>query len=90
MSTLTVTARGRVTLTKEVLQRLGIEPGGKVELHLLPNGRAELRARTHEELLPGSAGHPEEQDKRRSIEHSANQRGDSRSRPCIAGQRQQA
>ncbi|CAJ3218507.1 phage integrase [Burkholderia pseudomallei] len=44
MSTLTVTVRGSVTFSKEVLQHLGIEPGGKVELHLLPNGRAELGA----------------------------------------------
>lgn len=44
ISTLTVTARGRVTFTEEVLQHLGIEPGGRVELHLLQNGHAELRA----------------------------------------------
>lgn len=44
MCTLTVTALGRVTFTKEILQHLGIEPGGKVELRLLANDRAELRA----------------------------------------------
>jgi AbrB family looped-hinge helix DNA binding protein len=44
MSTLTVTARGQVTLRKEVLQHLGIKPGEKIELDLLPDGRAELRA----------------------------------------------
>lgn len=46
MSTLTVTARGQVTFRKEVLQHLGIKPGEKIELDLLPDGRAELRA-TH-------------------------------------------
>jgi len=44
MSTLTVTARGQVTFRKEVLQHLGIQPGEKIELNLLPNGRAELKA----------------------------------------------
>lgn len=44
MSTLTVTTRGQVTFRREVLQHLGIKPGEKVELDLLPDGRAELRA----------------------------------------------
>lgn len=44
MTTLTVTARGQVTLRKDVLQHLGIEPGDKIELDLLPNGRGMLKA----------------------------------------------
>lgn len=44
MSTLTVTARGQVTFPKEVLQHLGIKLGEKIEVDLLPSGRAELRA----------------------------------------------
>lgn len=44
MSTLTVTAQGQVTFPEEVLQHLGIKPGAKIELDLLPDGRAELRA----------------------------------------------
>ncbi len=44
MTTLSVTARGQVTFRKEVLQHLGIKPGDKIALHLLPDGRAELRA----------------------------------------------
>jgi bifunctional DNA-binding transcriptional regulator/antitoxin component of YhaV-PrlF toxin-antitoxin module len=44
MSTLTVTARGQVTFRKEVLQHLGIKPGEKIELELLPNGKAAVRA----------------------------------------------
>src|SRR6266567_3141038 len=44
MATLTVTSRGQVTFRKKVLQHLGIEPGGKVELDLLPDGRGVLRA----------------------------------------------
>ena len=44
MAILTVTARGQVTFRKDVLQHLGIKPGEKIELYLLPDGRAELKA----------------------------------------------
>jgi bifunctional DNA-binding transcriptional regulator/antitoxin component of YhaV-PrlF toxin-antitoxin module len=44
MATLTVTARGQVTFRKEVLQHLGIKPGEKIELDLLPDGRGLIRA----------------------------------------------
>jgi antitoxin PrlF len=43
MATLTVTAKGQVTLRKEVLRHLGVAPGEKLEVALLPGGRAELR-----------------------------------------------
>jgi bifunctional DNA-binding transcriptional regulator/antitoxin component of YhaV-PrlF toxin-antitoxin module len=44
MTTLTVTARGQVTFKKDVLKHLGIQPGDKIHLDLLPDGRAELKA----------------------------------------------
>jgi len=44
MAVLTVTSRGQVTFRKEVLQHLGIEAGQKIEIDLLPGGRAALRA----------------------------------------------
>lgn len=44
MTILTVTARGQVTFRKEVLQHLGIRPGDKIELDLLPDGRGLLKA----------------------------------------------
>ena len=44
MTTLTVTARGQVTLRKDVLQHLGIRPGDKIELDLLPDGRGVIKA----------------------------------------------
>lgn len=44
MTTLTVTAKGQVTFRKEVLQHLGIKPGEKIELDLLPDGRGILKA----------------------------------------------
>ena len=43
-STLTVTAKGQVTLRKDVLRHLGVKPGEKVEVDLLPDGQAKLRA----------------------------------------------
>jgi bifunctional DNA-binding transcriptional regulator/antitoxin component of YhaV-PrlF toxin-antitoxin module len=45
MTTLTVTARGQVTFRKDVLQHLGIKPGERIEIDLLPNRQAALRAR---------------------------------------------
>jgi antitoxin PrlF len=41
---LSVTARGQVTLRKEVLQYLGMKPGDKIELYLLPDARGLLKA----------------------------------------------
>ena len=46
MTTLTVTAKGQVTLRKGILRHLGISPGQKVEIDLLPNGRLEMRAKS--------------------------------------------
>jgi len=44
MTTLTVTARRQITFRMDVLRHLGIQPGGKVRLDLLSDGRAQLRA----------------------------------------------
>lgn len=44
MTTLTVTAKGQVTLRKEVLEHLGVRPGQKVNVEQLPGGRVEIRA----------------------------------------------
>jgi antitoxin PrlF len=44
MAILTVTARGQVTLRDEVLQHLGIKPGDKIQLDLLPGAMAILKA----------------------------------------------
>ncbi len=44
MNTLTVTARGQVTFRKDVLLHLGIKPGEKIRLDLLPDGRGVLKA----------------------------------------------
>jgi len=44
MTTLTVTARGQVTFRQEVLTHLGIKPGDKIEMDLLPNGLGVVKA----------------------------------------------
>lgn len=56
MTTLTVTSRGQVTFRKDVLLHLGIKPGEKIELYLLPDGRAELRAARPAETIDGFLG----------------------------------
>jgi AbrB family looped-hinge helix DNA binding protein len=44
MSTLTVTAKGQVTLRKDLLKHLGVHPGEKIAVEKLPDGRIEVRA----------------------------------------------
>ena len=44
MDTLTVTAKGQVTLRKELLRHLGVQPGEKIAFDMLPDGRLEVRA----------------------------------------------
>lgn len=56
MGTLTVTARGQVTLRKDVLQHLGIKPGDKIEIDLLPDGRGEIRAARPSGSISGFVG----------------------------------
>jgi antitoxin PrlF len=41
---LKVTSKGQVTLRKELLAHLGIQPGQRVEVEVLPGGRLELHA----------------------------------------------
>lgn len=44
MTTLTVTSKGQVTLKKDLLRHLRVEPGELIEVIELPGGRIELRA----------------------------------------------
>ena len=44
MTKLSVTARGQVTFRKKVMQHLGVKPGEKIELDLLPDGRGLIQA----------------------------------------------
>ena len=44
MSMLTVTAKGQVTLRKDLLKHLGVRPGEKITVDQLPDGRIEMKA----------------------------------------------
>ncbi len=44
MNTLTVTAKGQVTLRKDVLAHLGVGPGDQIDVTKLADGRIEVRA----------------------------------------------
>ena len=56
MAILTVTARGQVTLRKEVLQHLGVKPGDKIELDLLPDAKGMLKAAPPAATINGFVG----------------------------------
>jgi AbrB family looped-hinge helix DNA binding protein len=44
MSTLTITAKGQITLRKELLKHLGVQPGEKIIVDKFPDGRIEIKA----------------------------------------------
>ena len=44
MASLTVTAKGQVTLKRDLLQHLGVEPGERIDVEKLPNGELRIRA----------------------------------------------
>ena len=56
MMTLTVTTRGQVTFRKDVLHHLGIQPGDKIELDKLPDGRVSLKAARSSGTIDGFVG----------------------------------
>lgn len=44
MTTLTVTAKGQITLKQDLLKHLGVAPGETIEADKLPDGRIVVRA----------------------------------------------
>jgi antitoxin PrlF len=46
MTALTITAKGQITLKRELLQHLNVGPGQKVEVDKLPDGRLVVGAAT--------------------------------------------
>ena len=44
MASLAVTVKGQVTLKRDLLQHLGVEPGERVEFEKLPGGELRVRA----------------------------------------------
>lgn len=43
MSTLTITAKGQITLRKDLLDHLGAHPGDRIAVEKLPDGRIEIK-----------------------------------------------
>jgi antitoxin PrlF len=50
MSTLSVTSKGQVTLRRDLLQYLGIEPGQQIEVNKLAPGVLAIHAKTAQSL----------------------------------------
>jgi len=44
MGTLTITAKGQVTLRKDFLEHLGVRPGEKITVDKIPDGRIVVKA----------------------------------------------
>jgi antitoxin PrlF len=44
MASLAVTVKGQITLKRDLLQHLGIEPGERIEFEKLPGGELRIRA----------------------------------------------
>ncbi|CAN7542094.1 AbrB/MazE/SpoVT family DNA-binding domain-containing protein [Rhizobium sp. LjRoot30] len=44
MITLKITAKGQMTLKKEVMRHLGVKPGDTIDVERLPNGRIQMVA----------------------------------------------
>jgi bifunctional DNA-binding transcriptional regulator/antitoxin component of YhaV-PrlF toxin-antitoxin module len=56
MASLAVTAKGQVTLKRDLLQHLGIKPGERVEIEPLPGGELRLKAARPRGTIDGFIG----------------------------------
>lgn len=56
MPTLTVTARGQITIRKDILDHLGIRPGERIEVDKQPDGRVTLKAARPSTSIDGFLG----------------------------------
>ena len=56
MATLTVTAKGQITLKQELLRHLNIVPGQKVEVEKLPDGRLVVKPAAKKHSIKGFSG----------------------------------
>ncbi len=56
MTTLTITAKGQVTLKQDLLKHLGVSPGEKIEADKLPDGRIVVRAVAQEGAITDFIG----------------------------------
>jgi bifunctional DNA-binding transcriptional regulator/antitoxin component of YhaV-PrlF toxin-antitoxin module len=53
MASLTVTAKGQVTLKRDLLQHLGIKPGDRADFEKVPGGELRVRAARPTETIDG-------------------------------------
>ncbi|MGA8041746.1 MAG: AbrB/MazE/SpoVT family DNA-binding domain-containing protein [Terracidiphilus sp.] len=56
MTTLTITAKGQVTLKQELLRHLNVAPGQKVEVDKLPDGRLVVGSASRRGSIEGFIG----------------------------------
>lgn len=56
MSTLTVTAKGQITLKKDLLNHLGVGPGERIDAEKLPDGRIIVKAAAAEGAISDFIG----------------------------------
>jgi bifunctional DNA-binding transcriptional regulator/antitoxin component of YhaV-PrlF toxin-antitoxin module len=56
MAIVSTTSRGQVTLRKEIFQHVGIKPGEKLEIELLPGGEFRGRAARKRHSISDLAG----------------------------------
>ena len=56
MATLTVTAKGQITLKQELLKHLKVVPGQKVGVEKLPDGRLLIRPATRKGSIKAFSG----------------------------------
>jgi bifunctional DNA-binding transcriptional regulator/antitoxin component of YhaV-PrlF toxin-antitoxin module len=67
MSTLIITAKGHVTLGKDLLKHLGVRPGEKIAVDKLHDGRIELKAAKPTERISDVFGSLRTKRKGRSL-----------------------
>jgi bifunctional DNA-binding transcriptional regulator/antitoxin component of YhaV-PrlF toxin-antitoxin module len=56
MATLTITAKGQITLKQELLRHLNVAPGQKVAVEKLPDGRLMVRPATPKGSIAAFSG----------------------------------
>lgn len=62
MATLTVTAKGQITLKRELLRHLNVTPGQKVEVIKMPDGRLALGAASRKGSIDKFIGSLQQKD----------------------------
>jgi bifunctional DNA-binding transcriptional regulator/antitoxin component of YhaV-PrlF toxin-antitoxin module len=56
MTTLTITAKGQITLKRELLKHLNVAPGEKIQADKLPDGRLIVRAASPQGTIADFSG----------------------------------